>query len=260
MTVTTANIDIGSLPNDGTGDPLRTAFEKINENFSDLVGALPEGPNGSFQFNDNGNSLGTGNLVYVTSNNTIQLGANIVPIGNVGIGTSANRITGLYLGNTSLKLGNVSFNEAGNTITFPITVLPSVKASIAINNVTADGNVNVGGTLVVGPTTTKTINATTTTNTPNQIILGIPEDDISTGTFKITSREVTSNNSQTATVVATKSNNGLGVKYVVSGTIFIGTPMTNYNVTLDGYGNVAFMVSPFLNTTLNHVINYEITS
>lgn len=29
-------INIGALPNDGTGDPLRTAFEKINNNFTQL--------------------------------------------------------------------------------------------------------------------------------------------------------------------------------------------------------------------------------
>jgi hypothetical protein len=29
-------INIGTFPNDGTGDPLRTAFEKVNENFDEL--------------------------------------------------------------------------------------------------------------------------------------------------------------------------------------------------------------------------------
>tara|TARA_R110000868_G_scaffold5171_2_gene31902 strand:- start:8 stop:640 length:633 start_codon:yes stop_codon:yes gene_type:complete len=29
-------IDVGSLPNDGTGDPLRIAFQKVNNNFSNL--------------------------------------------------------------------------------------------------------------------------------------------------------------------------------------------------------------------------------
>lgn len=31
-------INIGAAPNDGEGDPLRTAFEKINNNFSQLYG------------------------------------------------------------------------------------------------------------------------------------------------------------------------------------------------------------------------------
>ena len=29
-------IDIGDLPNDGTGDPLRVAFQKINTNFESI--------------------------------------------------------------------------------------------------------------------------------------------------------------------------------------------------------------------------------
>lgn len=31
-------VNIGSAPNDGTGDPLRTAFTKVNSNFSELYG------------------------------------------------------------------------------------------------------------------------------------------------------------------------------------------------------------------------------
>lgn len=260
MAITTANIDIGDLPNDGTGDPLRTAFEKINENFAELLGGLPEGPEGSFQFNDNGNSLGTANFAYVASNNTIQLGSNIAPIANVTIGTATNKIAGLYLGNTSLKLGNVSVNEIDNTISFPLTVLPSVKASIAVNNITSDGNVTVGDTLVVGATTTKTVQAITTTNAPNQPIVEILESEFGIGTFKINSRENASNNSQSATVVAYKSNTGLGIRYIVSDTIFIGASYINYNVFLDGYGNVQLAVSPTLNTTFTHTINYEVTT
>ena len=29
-------INIGITPNDGTGDPLRSAFDKTNQNFTDL--------------------------------------------------------------------------------------------------------------------------------------------------------------------------------------------------------------------------------
>ena len=36
------NIGIGSSANDGTGDPLRTAFTKINTNFTELYGDTAE--------------------------------------------------------------------------------------------------------------------------------------------------------------------------------------------------------------------------
>lgn len=38
-------INIGSSANDGTGDPLRTAFDKINDNFQEIYGATSVGTN-----------------------------------------------------------------------------------------------------------------------------------------------------------------------------------------------------------------------
>jgi hypothetical protein len=32
-----ANINVGNYPSDGTGDPLRTAFIKINDNFANIT-------------------------------------------------------------------------------------------------------------------------------------------------------------------------------------------------------------------------------
>lgn len=32
-----SNVDIGTYPSDGTGDPLRTAFDKINQNFANIA-------------------------------------------------------------------------------------------------------------------------------------------------------------------------------------------------------------------------------
>jgi len=33
-------INIGTVPNDGTGDPLRSSFDKVNDNFNEIYGAL----------------------------------------------------------------------------------------------------------------------------------------------------------------------------------------------------------------------------
>lgn len=33
-------INIGAAPDDGSGDPLRTAFDKVNDNFSELYGLV----------------------------------------------------------------------------------------------------------------------------------------------------------------------------------------------------------------------------
>ena len=52
-------INVGTLPNDGEGDPLRTAFQKINQNFTQVFTAPgAAGQDGSFQYR-NLNSLST---------------------------------------------------------------------------------------------------------------------------------------------------------------------------------------------------------
>ena len=46
--MTKQTITIGAVPNDGTGDPLRTAFTKVNANFTELYAAdLVPGPTGA---------------------------------------------------------------------------------------------------------------------------------------------------------------------------------------------------------------------
>lgn len=68
-------INIGSAANDGTGDPLRTAFDKVNDNFTELYGVTAAGTgnnvaisgNSIISENSNGNIIldpnGTGNIV-----------------------------------------------------------------------------------------------------------------------------------------------------------------------------------------------------
>jgi hypothetical protein len=91
-----ANILIGELPNDGTGDPLRVAFSKINNNFANLQTLTdPEGPIGAFQFktaevigNVTSNGIsGSSALTYANSN--VRLGTNLIPTANVDIGSPA---------------------------------------------------------------------------------------------------------------------------------------------------------------------------
>lgn len=41
-------INIGTLPNDGTGDPLRTAYGKINDNFNELFTVMVNNTGVSF--------------------------------------------------------------------------------------------------------------------------------------------------------------------------------------------------------------------
>lgn len=60
-------VNIGSAANDGTGDPLRTAFTKVNQNFSELYGKGAAGAN--FDFTDN-------TLASTNTNGDIELDPN----------------------------------------------------------------------------------------------------------------------------------------------------------------------------------------
>jgi hypothetical protein len=258
MTVTTANIDIGSLPNDGTGDPLRTAFEKINDNFLILEELAPQGPNGSFQFNNDGIPNGTGNFTYVSSDNVIQLGIDVRLLGNVSIGNTTNRLSNLYVGNSALYLGNVNIRESANVVSFPISVLPSSKASLAADNINADGNVVAVGKIQTANLAISELQVTTSNNSTNQVLFQIPATEFVNGIVYVHTREVNSNNSQSVTLAVNKNNNNNTVGYSVYGTIFVGTVLTDYDVDI-GYGNVRVMVNPLLNANMVHTVSYQYT-
>ena len=81
-------INVGELPNDGTGDPVRIAFIKINNNFTQTTALTsPAGPNGAIQLNlsetvgnvTTNTFTGSSNLRVVGSN--LNLGFNIIPVG-----------------------------------------------------------------------------------------------------------------------------------------------------------------------------------
>jgi len=78
-------INIGSSANDGTGDPLRTAFDKINDNFVELYGADGDSNTLANNLDVNGH-----NIISSRSNEDIR----ILPAGTGGVVASAVRIAG----------------------------------------------------------------------------------------------------------------------------------------------------------------------
>ena len=79
------NINIGSSANDGTGDPLRTAFDKINDNFVELYGTDDDSKTLANNLDVNGH-----NIISTRSNEDIR----ILPAGTGGVIASAVRIAG----------------------------------------------------------------------------------------------------------------------------------------------------------------------
>ena len=252
MSFTLENILLGALPNDGTGDPLRVAFAKINNNFTVLSNITPGGPVGAIQFSHTDGYSGTANLVYDSVNNVVNLSANIIPIGNsvVAFGNTTNPITSIDT--SSLTLGNITMTESGNVISFPVTVDHTVSASLAnIHDITINGN------LTVANSKTNSFTVTTMNNNPNQVIKEIPANNIKSALVRMYSNQPGAYNSQSVILQITKRNDNASASYVAYGTEFIGLPVTTYNVDL-AFGNVRIMVSPLFNDVLQHLIDITI--
>lgn len=79
-------INIGTTPNDGTGDPIRTAFDKTNQNFTELYGIV--GPEAIADA-----------VITLTANSANFIGS--VPAANVVTDT----ILAAHTANNSLRLG-----------------------------------------------------------------------------------------------------------------------------------------------------------
>lgn len=254
MSLTLLNIDIGDLANDGTGDPLRVAFEKINNNFSTVASLNSGGIEGSLQYKSGNYYDGSANLKFDSANSILTLSGQI--LGNLIIGNAANNVSTFYMSNTGFRLGNINIKEGSNLVTFSTTVNPLVFASLSnIQDITANGNVTLNRTLRVGNSASGTVNISTTTNTANQVIWQVPASSLSTVRFDITSIESNSFNSQTVTIVVNKRPGSTSANFVAYGTVFVGSPITRYNADVAS-GNVRLMVSPIPNSLITHKINF----
>jgi hypothetical protein len=112
-------INIGSSANDGTGDPLRTAFTKINENFSEIYGKSAAGANFDltdntiFATNTNGNVElePNGSGVVAVNNDNLVITTSKTPVTAVG---SAGDIRGMVAWDSSYLYVCIS-NYDGST-------------------------------------------------------------------------------------------------------------------------------------------------
>lgn len=249
-------INTGTLPNDGTGDPVRVAFIKINNNFAQTANiGLPGGPNGAIQINQidaNGEAyiqsfVGTSNLTANITAGTLDIGLDIIPTtdGTLDIGSPSKRVGNIYLKGNALHVGNINVVEANNALQF------SLNGSNVAPNV-------VFGTVSYGATTLNNATFVSNSNTQNQVAFSIPVSELSTGKFEITSRDGNSTDSQSVILNVEKSNNGTSVRHIATHTIFNGNVVTNYNVDVS-YSNVRIMVSPYTSNTVTHKIIYQIT-
>lgn len=157
MTIQTINL--GTYANDGQGDDLRSAFEKVNNNFTHLdnISAV------------DGTSLGNGSPVFAGKVNDILTFRSIKAGNNINISFDTTAIT-------IVAVDSINSLQEDST--------PSLGGNLNLNSrdITGTGNININGTITANSFTGDLLghvlgNADTVTNgvytVGNQIIAGV---------------------------------------------------------------------------------------
>ena len=134
-------INTGTAPNDGTGDPLQTAFIKCNNNFTELYNADVAGYSNI--------SNGTSNVRIASSGSNVTVG--VGGTGNVAVfATTGEYVTGLISATGNIIGGNVGIGiaptaaleiKAGTTSLAPIKLNAGTNLTTPVAGVIEfDGN------------------------------------------------------------------------------------------------------------------------
>jgi len=155
-------INIGSAANDGTGDPLRTAFDKINDNFDELYGSSAEAND---IIEDTSPQLGGDldingfNITSARSNEDIR----ILPSGTGGVVASAIRMVGTTISSddsSSININEGLIVDGTASVSGATTLTGAVTASstLAVTGAsTLTGALTVNNSVTANSVTTNTI-------------------------------------------------------------------------------------------------------
>ena len=220
-------INIGALPNDGTGDPLRTAFNETNLNFDQVFAAGPVLSNIQIANNKILTTNTNGNLVLAPNGTgVVQSNVSIVPnLANLrNLGSSTQRWSSLYV-----QYANISGNlDLSGTF--------SVGDLAVTGNLTVTGNTIQVGNIVTETLTIQLANAASTANAANGsgITVGA-NDNIATMLYSSTS------NTWTTNIGVSSIGNITAPYFIGNGSQLTGLPASygNANVVtlLAGFGS-----------------------
>jgi len=238
-------IDTGSVPNDGSGDPLREAFNKINNNFANLftlTGSNTELVEIVNPFNEttessvgNTNTLNIGN-VYITNTFDSKSSLTITPTKPLSVPTPLELSTGPYGEQEYINIGATPNDGNGDPL------------RVAFNKIN-----NNFSNLFLTATTIST--AYTLGITSNQVIFEIPASQFYQGQFQIRSSDPGTPDMQDITLSSSITNNLAGVRFSGHSTLFQGNAICRYDMDVVG-SNVRVLINPLVNTVLEHFSIY----
>lgn len=240
-------INIGTNPNDGTGDDLRTAFDKVNDNFTELLAVGGETNTASnlgigegvfkvktaqnLEFKSLRNSDGTialtsdGNSVYINTTNLADndFGAIQVDNGDTLTASSSGQLVGIKGGNA-----NIVVTKSGNDIVITGAFEVGDDATPQLG-----GDLSILGNSIIGGT------GSTITS-----IGSIDSDSMNTDNLTVNTNAIITGTSQFGGLITANGGLTLGSGQTISGNInggiqgqLTGTLDTNAQ-TISGDGKI----------------------
>ena len=273
-------INIGSSANDGTGDPLRTAFDKINDNFIELYGsdndintldanldvnnfAITTGvTNGNITVTPNGTgniNLGsiTINGSQISSNDSTQitLADNIQTTGTLNVAGAATLATSLTLATGATVTGILDEDNMATNSATQLATQQSIKAYVD-TQLTAedlDFQADSGGALSIDlDSETMTFTGGTgidTSGSGNTITFAIDSTVATlTGSQTLTNKVLTSPTINAATMTGTVTVDTISM---ADNTITTNASNANLELSANGSGQVRIVPNATVVGTLN---------
>lgn len=254
-------IDTDSTSNNSSNDPLRAAFDQLNNNFAITTNNISnttvvEVINSNTQPTSNVNNLNIGN-VYIT--NKFDSRAN-----NPVLIRQKARVTKPNSNTLSTTLAVTSTEEVSTILTFgPYGNQEYINIGATPNDGNGDplriafGKINNNfSNLFLTSTTTTT--AYTSGNTQNQVIFQVPIARFYQGEFQIRSSDSGTPDMQDITLTASITNNLAGVRFSGHSTLFEGNAICRYDMDVSG-GNVRVLINPLLDIGIEHFISAYVT-
>ncbi len=132
--MTKQTINVGTTANDKKGDSLRSAFQKVNANFTELYTALGLDSNGlnlgAFEFTGSTISTTDSSSILIdqatTISSNLNVGGDILPISANGgdLGSASMPWKSLYVSNSTVYLGGVPLSLEAGTNTLKVNNVP----------------------------------------------------------------------------------------------------------------------------------------
>jgi len=154
-------INIGTNQDDGTGDLLRIAFSKINENFTEVYNELGGTSLSSISLNSNVISTDTTNQDIVLSPSgagEVDISADTLIRGNLVV-TGQSRSNTLQVDSNANIDGNLVVDGSFTAASFSVTTLSGTNQALA-GTLSVGGATSLNGSIDLGDSSADTITAT----------------------------------------------------------------------------------------------------